>query len=104
MAIDNKEVYEDDGSFKRLERESIDMSDEEMIRTLQNRMNMIPTARVTNTNTSRDNIHGGEEPDEEWSNAEWEAYENQEAEEIAEYERHLRDALENPEPNNLEEE
>ena len=69
------------------------MSHEEMIRTLQNRMNMIPTARVTNTNTSRDNIHGGEEPDEvdnEMTDEEWEEYQ--------------RDMDDNPEPINQEEE
>ena len=97
-------------------------NDQDMIRTLQSRMGMIPTVsqRVQTDNeeveslyneylrvTEENNIHGGEEPDEvdnDLTDEEWDEIERAEAEEIAEYERHMRDAVENPEPNNQEEE
>jgi hypothetical protein len=95
------------------------MSEEEMVRVLQtrnNNMGLIATHPQTSAdwiapvNTSTGNIHGGEQPqgdreqEIDWSDEEWEEFERQEAEEIAEYERHLREIAENPEPTNLEEE
>ena len=86
------------------------MSDEEMVTVLQTRNNNNMGLIATHPQTSMEQAAAAQQPqgdreqEIDLTDEEWEEIDRAEAEGIAEYERHIRDAVENPEPNNLEEE